>query len=37
MKVSNKTMVGIAYQGNNYDVKTDTTVKGWGFGITYKF
>lgn len=37
MKVSNKTIVGVSVNDTNYDVKTDSTVKGWGFGITYKF
>lgn len=28
---------GSGYEATNVDVTTDVTVKGWGFGLTYKF
>lgn len=37
MKVSNMTTAGISVNETSLDLKTDSTVKGWGFGITYKF
>ena len=37
MKVDNMTVAGISTPDGNFDVKTDTKVKGWGFGVTYKF
>jgi opacity protein-like surface antigen len=37
MKIDNMTMGGISINDQSYDVKSDAQIKGWGFGVTYKF
>lgn len=37
MKVDDMKVIGISTPDASYDVTTDTKLKGWGFGITYKF
>jgi opacity protein-like surface antigen len=37
MKIDNMTVAGLSTPSGNHDIKTDTKVKGWGFGVTYKF
>ena len=37
MKIEDMKIANLSIPGENYDVKTDTKVKGWGFGVTYSF
>lgn len=37
MKIEDMTALSASIPEGNYTAKTDTKVKGWGFGVTYKF